>query len=282
MSEVGAQVPSLATEVSMQASGKKQAAIYSIATNAIFTGASSIFLLCTPAQSQIQDKPAAPTTLHAFLDAAEGKPPAPWRVVGLPGNTSKPLTQFDIVQLGADRVPRVHADHSFANLTHALEPTTTPDHVMHWRWQLDQPVAGADLQTNDGDDMPIKVGALFDLPLDHLGFVDRSLLRLARSASGQHVPGAALCYVWDHKLAAGTELPNAFTNRIRYLVLDSANSPLHQWVSHVRDLNADFLRSFGTESDTVPPPLAILVGADADNTGESSLAYVGGVSLMEQ
>ena len=268
----------------MQARSKQQAAIYSIAAKAIFTGASGIFLICTPAQSQIQDKHAvaAPTTLHAFSSAAEGAPPAPWRVVGLPGNASKPLTQFDIVQLGADKVLRVHADHSYANLTHALGPSTPAGHVLHWRWRLDQPVAGADLQTKDGDDTPIKVCALFDLPLDHLGFVDRSLLRLARSASGEHLPGATLCYVWDQKLAAGTELPNAFTKRIRYLVLDSANSPLHQWVSHVRDLNADFLRSFGTECDTVPPLLAILVGADADNTGESSLAYVGDVSLMEQ
>lgn len=191
------------------------------------------------------------------------------------------MTQFDIVQLGADRVLRVHADHSYANLTHALGPATS-GHVLHWRWRLDQPIASADLHTKSGDDTAIKVCALFDLPLDHLGFVERSLLRLARSASGEHLPGATLCYVWDQKLAAGTELPNAFTKRMRYVVLDSASSPLHQWVSHSRDLNVDFLHSFGNESSTVPPLLAIVVGADADNTGESSLAYMGDISLVEQ
>lgn len=55
--------------------------------------------------------------------------------------------------------------------------------------------------------------------------------------------------------------------------------------AHSRDLQADFLRSFGAESDTVPPFQAIVVGTDADNTGGTGLGYVGYVgdlSLMKQ
>lgn len=267
----------------MQVTRLPSIAMYLIATRALLARAGALFFIYSSNAVLAQDIPPQTNAiaLHAFSDAAEGTPPAPWRVVGLPGKATKPLTQFDIVQLGEDRVLRVRADHSYANLTHALRPKVA-GHTLHWRWRLDQPVAGADLRTKDGDDTPIKVCALFDLPLNHLGFVDRSLLRLARSSSGEHLPGATLCYVWDQKLAVGTELPNPFTNRVRYLVLDSASSPLHQWVSHSRDLNADFLHSFGTESSTVPPLLGIVVGADADNTGGSSLAYVGDVSLVEQ
>lgn len=219
--------------------------------------------------------------LSAFSSAAEGPPPAPWRVVGLPGNSQKPLTQFDVVQLGPDKVLRVRADRSYGNLTHALAPRTE-GHILRWRWRLDQPLADADLRIKSGDDTPVKVCALFDLPLDRLGFVERNLLRLARGASGEYLPGATLCYVWDQKLAVDTELPNAFTRRIRYQILNSADTSLKQWVSHKRDLHADFLRSFGAESSTVPPLLAIVVGADADNTAGASLAYVGDLSLVEQ
>jgi hypothetical protein len=218
--------------------------------------------------------------IQAFSTAPAGAPPAPWRVVGLPGS-KKPRTEFDIVQLGSERVLRVRADHSYANLSHKLAVTNTA-HTLRWRWRLEQPVTGADLRTRNGDDTPVKVCALFDLPLEKLGFVDRNILRLARTASGEYLPGATLCYVWDQKLVVDTELPNAFTRRMHYLVLNSASTPLQKWVSHTRDLRADFLRSFGAESSTVPPLLAILVGADADNTAESSLAYVGDVSLMEQ
>jgi hypothetical protein len=201
-------------------------------------------------------------------------------VVGLPGS-KKPRTEFDIVQLGSERVLRVRADHSYANLSHKVGATNTA-YTLRWRWRLDQTLAGADLRTKNGDDAPVKVCALFDLPLEKLGFVDRNILRMARTASGEYLPGATLCYVWDQKLRVDTELPNAFTRRMHYLVLNSTNSPLQQWMSHTRDLRADFLRSFGTESNTVPPLIAIAVGADADNTAQSSLAYVGDVSLMEQ
>ena len=89
-------------------------------------------------------------------------------MIGLPGS-SKPLTQFDVVQLGAERVLRVRADHSYANLSHRLPGTATGR--LQWRWRLDQPVRDADLRTRRGDDIPIKVCALFDLPLEKLGFM---------------------------------------------------------------------------------------------------------------
>ncbi|MES2950102.1 MAG: DUF3047 domain-containing protein [Pseudomonadota bacterium] len=223
---------------------------------------------------------AAPALLRSFSNAAEGPPPAPWRVVGLPGG-DKPVTQFDIVRFGSDKVLRVRSDRAYGNLTHTFKPPPGAS-MLRWRWRLDQPVAGADLRTKNGDDAPIKVCALFDLPLASISFVERNMLRWARRTSGEHLPGATLCYVWDQKLAVGTELPNAFTSRMRFLVLNSAGTPLQRWVSHTRDLHTDYLNSFGAEGRTVPPLLAIVVGADSDNTAQSSLAYVGDISLMEQ
>lgn len=227
------------------------------------------------------------TALHAgaeglqpFSSAGAGAPPAPWRVVGLPA-ANKPLTQFDIVALDGQSVLRVRADNSYANLTHDLPPGT-PAGMLRWTWRVDEPLPHTNLRTKNGDDVAIKVCALFDLPLENIRFVERNLLRMARSASGEYLPGASLCYVWDPQLAVGTELTNAFTGRVHYQVLDSAATPLAKWVTHSRDLRADFLRSFGSETDTVPPLLAIVVGADADNTHDASLAYVGDVVLVKQ
>jgi len=47
----------------------------------------------------------------------------------------------------------------------------------------------------------------------------------------------------------------------------------------VINLGRDFLRAFGHETTVVPPLLALAVGADTDNTGSHSLAYVGDLSL---
>ena len=70
-----------------------------------------------------------------------------------------------------------------------------------------------------GDDTAVKVCASFDLPIDNIPFTDRQILRIARGKTTEPVPAATVCYVWDAKLAAGTALDNAFTRRIRYIVL---------------------------------------------------------------
>ena len=137
----------------------------------------------------------------------------------------------------------------------------------------------ADLRQRSGDDSPLKVCALFDMPLEKLGLVDRSLLRLARSATGEKLPSATLCYVWDHTLATGTLLRNAYSGRVRMIVVNSGDQRLGQWLSHDRDLAADFKRAFGDESDVMPPLQAVLVGGDADNTGGRSLGWVGDVTF---
>jgi hypothetical protein len=58
---------------------------------------------------------------------------------------------------------------------------------------------------------------------------------------------------------------------VRYITLGAAGP---QWQAERQDLAADFLRAFGSESATVPPLLALAVGADGDNTGGRSLGWI--------
>lgn len=261
---MGAPVPRLA---------QKLIAMLLIATRTLWTGAIGTFcaLLAVTAGAQALQPLAAGTG-----DAL----PAPWRVVGLPGN-KVPLAQIDRVELDGHRVLRLRSDKSYGTASHALPPNT-PATTLQWKWRVDTAVAQADLRTKRGDDAAVKVCAMFDLPLDKLGFVDRNLMRLARRTSGEYLPAATVCYVWDQGLPAGTVLHNAYTGRVRFMVLNSADTPLGQWATHSRDLAADFVRLFGAEAETVPPLLAIVVGADTDNTQGNSLAYVDALALVKQ
>lgn len=220
--------------------------------------------------------------LAPFSSASGPEPPAPWRVMGFP-KSNKPHTRFDITQLDGRTVLRVQADHSYANLIHNLPAETPPPGtLLRWRWRLDLPLMETDLSRKDGDDSALKLCLLFDLPTENLGMLDRGLLRLARSVSDEKLPGATLCYVWDNKLAVGTLLDNAFTARIRFLVVDSGTNRLGQWVAHERPVIADFQRAFGHESTRGVPPLqAVLIGADADNTGGHCLGYVADITLSQ-
>lgn len=205
-------------------------------------------------------------------------PAAPWRVVGLP-KQSKPLTRFSAVTLGGQRVLRVEADASYGNLVHGLEALPETLRSLSWRWRLEEPNPGADLRRKDGDDSPLKVCALFDLPMSALPFGERQLLRLARLSAGETLPSASVCYVWDSRLPPGTALDNAFTRRVRMIVLRGPEAPLRAWVAERRDVATDFLRLFGDESKTVPPLVGVAVGADADNTMARSLGFVTGLTL---
>ena len=223
--------------------------------------------------------PVGAQTLQPFSSAPLDALPMPWRLVGLPKGKA-PLAQIELAMLGNERVLKLATDKSYGTALHELKPVVLGlGSTLKWRWRLEQPLVNADLKVKEGDDAPLKVCAMFDMPLDKLKFLERNLMRLARSVSGEKLPAATLCYVWDHKLAVGTELPNAYSPRLRFVVLDSGEKKLGQWVMHERDLAVDLQRAFGHEFVTPPPLIAIVVGADSDNTQGASLAYIGDVLL---
>ena len=224
---------------------------------------------------------AAPRTASAQkpaltpLTGAEGTtPPAPWRAVGLPRNKA-PLTTMDIVSIDGVRVLRLQTDKSYGTLVHELPGGVAGlDATIKWRWRLDQAVANADLRKKEGDDAALKVCVMWGMPLEQVPFNERTLLRLARSLSSELLPAATVCYISDRSLATGTTLANIYSRRVRSIIADGRGSPLAKWRLHKRRVGDDFLKLFGDESKVVPPVLAVVVGADADNTGGSSLGYI--------
>jgi Protein of unknown function (DUF3047) len=238
----------------------------------------AIALLVLVTRGAIAQTP--PPLLAPLVDAA-GHPGSrtAWRLVLLPRQTAPP-TIFDVAKVDGEQVLRIEARASYGNLVHALSlPAGSAPLHLAWRWRVERFADGSDLGIKAGDDTALKVCALFDLPLAQLPFVERTLLRFARSLSGEPVPGATVCYVWDRLLPHGTELRNAFTNRLRYIVLRGPQTPPGAWRSERRDLAADFLRVFGDEARAVPPLVAIAIGADADNTKSESRAYLSDLKL---
>ena len=221
---------------------------------------------------------AAAQALLTPLAGAGDLPAAPWHVAGLP-HQKKPLTRFALVDLDGRRALRVEADASYGNLVHPLQPAQ-PASTLAWVWRADQLVAGTDLRTKAGDDTTLKVCVFFDLPLDRVPFVERQLLRLARSQSSEPLPTATVCYVWDTSLAIGTAMDNAFTRRLRYIVLQNGVAPAQLWRREQRDIGADFLLLFGDESTQVPAVVGVAVGADADNTRGHGIGHVADLVLQ--
>jgi hypothetical protein len=214
------------------------------------------------------------------LVPADGAVASAWRFVGFPKSKADiPATRFELADVQGERALKVSTRASYGTWVHDL-PKVEPGRLQ-WRWRLDQPLTGgkvvADIQTKAGDDAALKVCVMFDHPLDRVPFAQRTLLRIARSLSGEDLPAATLCYVWDSVHPAGLQGPNPYTPRVRFITLQGKGAGLAQWQTESRDVAADFAKLFADElpaGAAVPKVRAVLVGADSDNTGAESVGWV--------
>lgn len=221
---------------------------------------------------------------QAVVPLTAGEAPtglAPFGVVGAPALTpiwhftgllAKPHTRFDMVTLDGEPTLQVSTDNSYGAIAHPWNGP--PPTQLEWRWRVDQPLLRTDIRTKAGDDAALKVCVMFDQPRADIPLLQRAGLALARAASGQEIPNATLCYVWDSHYPAGTSGTNPFSARVRYIVLDGRDAPLAHWRTQRRRVADDFQLLFGQETPITPPVVAVAVGADSDNTHDQSRAYL--------
>lgn len=203
-----------------------------------------------------------------------------WRFVGFPKKQADlPPTRFEAGQVDGQPAVKVVTASSYGTLVHDLKDA--PPARLQWRWRLDQPLTGGkaapDLTTKAGDDAALKVCVMFDHPLERVPFVERTVLRVARSVSGEALPAATLCYIWDSGRAAGLQGANPYTKRVRYISLQGQGAPLGTWAKESRNVAQDFVTLFADElpAGASPPRMStVLIGADSDNTASNSLGWV--------
>ncbi|QCB46591.1 DUF3047 domain-containing protein [Hydrogenophaga sp. PAMC20947] len=211
-----------------------------------------------------------------------------WRFVGFPKKQADlPPTRFEAGNVDQQAALKVTTESSYGTWVHPWRGSVPSQ--LQWRWRLDEPLSGgkgsADLLAKSGDDAALKVCVMFDLPLDSIPFVDRTVLRIARSVSGEPLPAATLCYVWDSAGPALRQGVNPYTRRVRFISLQGRSAPLSRWVSESRDVGQDFATLFadelpkGTETprSDLPPVTQVVIGADSDNTASHSTAWIRGL-----
>ena len=217
------------------------------------------------------------------LVPTDGSAASTWRFVGFPKSKADiPPTRFELADVQGERALKVSTRASYGTWVHGLNKAKPGR--LQWHWRLDQPLTGgkgvADILTKVGDDAALKVCVMFDHPLDRVPFAQRTLLRIARSVSGEDLPAATLCYVWDSVHPAGLQGTNPYTQRVRFITLQGKGAPLAQWQTETRDVAADFANMFADELPAeagVPKVRAVLIGADSDNTGAQSVGWVRGL-----
>ncbi len=93
---------------------------------------------------------------------------------------------------------------------------------------------------------------------------------------GEYPPIAAINYVWDGRAARGEIVRNAYTSRVKMIVVESGSADLDRWIEERRDVAADYRNAFGAD----PPMISgVAIMTDTDNTGESAVAYYGDIAF---
>ena len=220
---------------------------------------------------------AAASPIAPFSGAAPGgRLPAGWRSFGL---RSVPRAEPVMVEDGGATVLQLRAAAAAGSAVQRLDVDPALAPVLSWRWKVDRVVRGADLARKDGDDYAARVYVTFDVPLDELPFTTRARIVLARVLFGSELPSAALCYVWDNRHAVGTSAWNAYSDRVRMVVLRNGDANVGEWVDEARDVAEDFRAAFGRQRESLPHVSGVAVSTDTDQTGETVTAWFGDLAL---
>ena len=213
----------------------------------------------------------------SFSKLPTGSLPAPWHFATLPG---KNPSEFTVADVDGQHVLRIATQDAYGNMVHTLHQPPTAGPQLQWRWRVDRLVEKADISSKGGDDSALKLCVSFDFDKSQLSLGERTKLRLGKISTGEDIPAETLCYVWDNKKPVGSTQHNAFTHRMRYIVLQSGSQHLGQWMAEQRNLAADYAQVFGDESSAMPTIIGMTVSADSDNTHGSGLAYMGDIRLQ--
>lgn len=202
-----------------------------------------------------------------FFAASTTAVPPPWRTIQF--DTKIPATQYQTVDWDGQASVQATAKGSMALLARPITIDLSATPVLCWRWRVDGALKTADMTTKAGDDYAARVYVAFKLPPEDIGFGLRAKLSIARSIYGDHVPDAAINYVWDNRQPIGTRQPNAYTDRTHMVVMRTGDAQAGAWVQERVNVLQDVTSIF--KSPRAQATL-IALASDTDNTGETARA----------
>ena len=157
-----------------------------------------------------------------FSRETAGGLPAQWEpFVILPAT---PRTEYRLVATSEGTALEANAERSASGLYRKIRIDPKSHPIVEWRWNVVQPVAGADARIPSREDSPARLVISFHGDVGRLDFQERITLRLYKGLTGQTLPYAMLMYIWAGALPAETLIPSEHTGKIQMIVLPSEAS----------------------------------------------------------
>lgn len=222
----------------------------------------------------------APTTKEPATAVEVGRFSAEREGAGSPAGW-KPLTfrnierhtRYSLVREDGNTVLRADSEAAASGLVREQTIDLKEFPIIEWRWRAGNVLSKADVKTKAGDDYPVRLYITFAHDANSISLADRA----ARAIYGQLPPRAAINYIWDTRSPVGTTVPNAYTDRVRMIVVESGSARVGEWITYRRNLAEDFRKAFGYDAPLVS---GIAVMTDTDNTGEKATAWFGDIRFV--
>jgi len=184
-------------------------------------------------------------------------------------------THYRLELVDATSVVRAESNRSASGLAKEQSIDLREFPILRWTWRVDSTPENSNIFEKSGDDFPARLYLLFDYGMEHLSWGVRQRIRILRTFYGR-IPTRAINYVWDANAPVGTITPNAYSDLVTMVVVESGTDQLGRWVTYERNVYQDYRDIFNEE-----PPLleAIAIMTDSDDTKESALAFFGDISF---
>ena len=191
----------------------------------------------------------------------------------------KQHTQYRLVNDGGQTVVQADSSNSASGLIHKVTIDPREFQKISWRWKTDAVYKKGDVSRRNGDDYPARLYITFAYDPDQVGFFEKAKYAAARLIYGDTPPLAAISYIWANQAPAGLIVANAYTDRVKMIVLQSGTDRAGRWIEEKRDIYADYKRAFGREPTLIS---GVAIMTDSDNTGESARAWYGDIVLSKE
>jgi hypothetical protein len=197
----------------------------------------------------------------------------PWVV--LRGNTP---TDYRLVERDGTVVVQADASTGGSGLFRKMriDPHRTP--VLEWRWLVPAASLAGGAKGPSAASPPVRLALAFDGDASKLDFDDRAKLRLAKALTPNGLPYASLLYVWQRRTPQETIYSSPHTERVRYLVVESGEQKLGQWIVERRDILADYRRAFHEEPGDI---VGVGVMTDFGDNGAPRRAFYGDITFSK-
>ena len=212
-----------------------------------------------------------------FSAAKEGSNPPPgWAELSFPRIPRH--TTYALVKDGDAVVVKATSVASASGLVRRLHIDPREYPLLEWRWKVMNLIDKSDVGRKSGDDYPARIYVTFEYDPARVGILDRAKFEAVRLFYGEYPPSAAIDYIWDRRAPRGAFVPNAFSDRVRMVVVESGASGVGRWIDEKRDVLADYRSAFAAD----PPMISgVAIMTDSDNTGESAIAYYGDIRFTK-